>query len=512
MAMISRRGFIETAGAAAVAVGMPWGSRPAVASTGSLTIAYSASITAWDPNSGPQAVNPSFQSLYRSVFDPYINQNPDLSLAPGVMEKYGWNEERSKISLTLRDGVKWHDGSALTMEDVVWNLERLSDPKAGSPLRAVFASNKNFKVDGKTVTFDVDPWRANMLERLSFLGIYLLPKAYFEKVGKDGFEKQPIGSGPYMFDQYERGSFLRLKAFKDYWGGPPPFETVVYKFTPDASSRVAEIERGTSDVTMDMPYEEYDRLKAKPEFSATCRPVSDVALLFLSSNGAFADDNVRKAACMSINKKAIVDRIHRGYATVLDTLLAPEYKAYDPSITVPFDPKQAQALLAKSGYSPSKPVELTIQVTRGFKPKDYESIQAIVQMWRQVGIKGNIEVYEMAKHFELRAQGKLGPAAFAAWGNASADPESSLGTALHSKQPHSSWKGGQMDATLEALFREKDEAKRLEGYKAANRVIAENAYVLPLFQLYQPVVFKKDLKFTPHVAGFVTATQFSRAS
>jgi len=504
---------MEAAGVTALSAAMPFGGvQRAAAAAGSLTIAYSTSITAWDPNSGPQAVNPSFQSLYRSVFDPYINQNPDLSLAPGVMEKYGWNEDRSKISLTLRQGVKWHDGEPLTMDDVVWNLKRLGDPKAGHPLQAVFASNKNFQVDGQTVTFDVTPWRANMLERLTFLGIYLLPQKYFEKVGKEGFEKQPIGSGPYTFEQFERGSFLRLKAFKDYWGGPPAFETVIYKFTTDASSRVAEIERGTSDVTMDMPYEEYDRLKQKPGLAGSCHPVSDVALLFLSSNGPFADDNVRKAACMAVNKKAIVERIHRGYARVLDTLLTPEYKAYDPSITVPYDPKQAQALLAKSGFSPSKPVELTIQVTRGFKPKDYESIQAIVQMWRQVGIKANIEVYEMAKHFELRAQGKLAPAAFAAWGNASADPESSLGTALHSKQPHSSWKGGQLDDALQALFTEKDEAKRLAGYKALNRKIAENAYILPLFQLYQPVIYKKEFKFTSHTAGFVTPSQFKVVS
>lgn len=512
MANTTRRAFLETIGAGAITAGLPFSIQQAsAAGAETLTIAYSAAITAWDPNSGPQAVSPSNQSMYRSIFDPYVNQNPDLTLAPGAMEKFGWNEDRTKISLTVRQGMKWHDGEPVTVDDVVWNLQRLADPKAGHPLQAVFASNKNFKVDGQTIVFDVTPWRANMLERLSFLGIYLLPQKYFEKVGREGFEKQPIGSGPYMFDQYERGSFLRLKPFKDYWAGKPTFETVVYKFTTDASSRVAEIERGTSDVTMDMPYEEYDRLRKKPGFSSACYPVSDVALLFFNSDGPFADDNVRKAAAMSVDKKAIVERIHKGYAKVLDTLLAPEYKAYDPSIKVPYDPKQAVALLAKSGFSAAKPVELTIQVTRGFKPKDYESIQAIVQMWRQVGIKANIEVYEIAKHFELRTQHKLAPAAFASWGNASADPESSLGTALNSKQPHSSWKGGQLDAGLEALFIEKDETKRLNGYKAINRIVAENAYILPLFQFYQPVIYKNTFKFTPHTAGFVMPTQFKPA-
>ena len=98
---------------------------------------------------------------------------------------------------------------------------------------------------------------------MAFLTGYVLPKAYYEKVGPQGFEKKPIGTGPYMVDAYEGNAYLRLKANPKYWGGKPAFETVVFKFVPDATSRVAEIESGSSDVTLEMPYEEYDRLKAK---------------------------------------------------------------------------------------------------------------------------------------------------------------------------------------------------------------------------------------------------------
>ena len=77
----------------------------------------------------------------------------------------------------------------------------------------------------------------------------------------------------------------------------------------------------------------------------------------------------------------------------------------------------------RAGFSQYKPVKFTIQTTRGFKPKDYEMIQAIVGMWRKVGIEADIEVYEIAKHFELRAAHKLAPAAFYNWGNAIGDPD-----------------------------------------------------------------------------------------
>ena len=82
----------------------------------------------------------------------------------------------------------------------------------------------------------------------------------------------------------------------------------------------------------------------------------------------------------------------------------PDYEAYDPSITTPYDPEGAKALLAKSGYSVDNPVKFTIQTTRGFKPKDFEIIQAIVGLWRKIGIEAEIEVYEIAKHYELLHQ------------------------------------------------------------------------------------------------------------
>ena len=150
-------------------------------------------------------------------------------------------------------------------------------------------------------------------------------------------------------------------------------------------------------------------------------------------------------------------------ALPIATLEAPEYAAYDPSIKVPYDPALATKLLAASGYSKEKPVKFTIQTTRGFKPKDYEMIQAIVGMWRNVGIDANIEIYEIAKHFELRMSHKLAPAAFYNWGNAIGDPTTSTGFAMFSKSPHSAWHSADLDAKIGPLWGEKDEKKRIAG-------------------------------------------------
>src|SRR5690606_12717930 len=101
------------------------------------------------------------------------------------------------------------------------------------------------------------------------------------KVGAEGFEAKPIGTGPYMVDHYERNAFVRLKANPDYWEGKPDFETVTIKFVTDAASRVAEVESGNSDVTIEIPYEEYDRLVAG-KLKGTCDTVSDIGMIFIN--------------------------------------------------------------------------------------------------------------------------------------------------------------------------------------------------------------------------------------
>ena len=470
-----------------------------------LTIAYNVNLPSFDPTVGPSAVNPTIQAIYRSVFDQYIGQKPNLAFEPGLLTAWGWNDDKTKIWMDVRPGVTWHDGSPFTPADIVWSFERAGKKETGNPIEFVWSTLGNFKVDGQRVTADMKQFDPTIFKWMAFLTAYALPKDYFEKVGAEGFEKKPIGTGPYTVDAYQGNAFLRLKANPKYWGGKPAFETVVFKFVTDATSRVAELESGSSDLTLEIPYEEFDRLKAKPGLVGIATPISDIGMIFINSDGKL-DKNVRLAAHHAIDKQSIVKRLLRGYGVPIDTLEAPEYEAYDPTIKVPYNPDQASKLLAAAGFSPQKPFKTTIQTTRGFKPKDYEMIQAIVGMWRKVGIEADIEVYEIAKHFELRTSHRLAPLAFYNWGNAIADPSTSTGHAMFGPSPHSSWKSKDLDAMIGPLWGEKDEAKRIAGYKAVDRYIAQEGYVIPLLQYVQPIVYKADLKVTPNVSGAMQPT------
>jgi peptide/nickel transport system substrate-binding protein len=476
-----------------------------------LVIAYNVNLPSWDPTVGPSAVNPTIQGIYQSVFDLFIPQNPDLSFGSGILTGYGWNDDKTKIWMDVREGVTWHNGDPLTPEDVAWSLARAGNPETGNPIQFIWGKIGNYAIEGNRVTADVLAYEPTIFKWMSFLTGYILPKTYYESVGADGFEAAPVGTGPYMVEKFERNAFVRLKANENYWGGAPEFKSVTIKFVTDAASRVAEVESGNAHVTLEMPYEEFDRLKEKSGIMGTAAPVSDIGMIFINDVDVMKDANVRMAMAHAIDKQLIIDRLLSGYGVAIDTLQTPDYSAYDASIKVAYDPQKAKELLAASGYGPDNPVKFTIQTTRGFKPKDYEIIQAIVGLWRRVGIEAEIEVYEIAKHYELRAADTLAPAAFYNWGNSIGDPTTSTGFAMFGPSPHSVWDGEDLMQKILPLWGEADEAKRIDGWKEVDRFIAANALVIPLLQYVQPILHSEQVKVVPHASGALLPHLMTRA-
>ena len=511
---ISRRQFLQASGATALSAtsiaGLLQGSYAHAQAGNTLTIAYNTALPSLDPTNSAKTSSPAVQSIFKAIFDPYIDQNPDLTFKPGALTKWGWNKDKTAIELTLRKGMLWHDGSPVTTEDLAWSLERAGDEKNGNPMQFMWRKLGGFQISGDTVIVQVKEFEPALLEWLGFLTAYIMPKkAFTASGGAAGWDAKPVGSGPYMVEKFERDAYIRLKAFPKYWGPKPAFDTVVFKFVPDPASRIAEIESGKSDMTLEVPYEEYDRLIAKPGLAGAAYPMSDIAILFITDREPMLDKNVRLAAAHAIDKKAIVDKLMRGYGKPLDTLQAPEYAAYDPAVKVKYDPELAKQLLAKSGFSPANPVRFTVQTTRGYKPKDYESVAAIVAMWKKVGIEANIEVLDVAKHFDLQLQHALAPVSFYNWGNSIGDPSTSTGFAFIG--PFAVWRSPDVEKMVGPLFVERDEAKRIAGYKAVDRYLAEQGYVIPLLQYYQPVVHKKSITFTPHGAGTIAPQSIRRA-
>lgn len=137
----------------------------------------------------------------------FIHQNPDLSFAGGLITAWGWNDDASQIYMVVREGVTWHDGSPFTPEGVVWSLERAGNPEGGNPIQFIWGKIGNFVIDGNRITADIKKYEPTIFKWMAFLTDYVMPKAYFEKVGANGFEAAPIGTGPYMVDAFECNAF-----------------------------------------------------------------------------------------------------------------------------------------------------------------------------------------------------------------------------------------------------------------------------------------------------------------
>ena len=152
---LSRRRLLQLAGAATLPLSSNLEGGTAQAAAGTLTIAYNVNLPSFDPTVGLSAVNPTIQSIYQSIFDPYVSQAPDLSFKPGLLTKWGWNDDKTKIMLEVRKDAMWHDGTPVTPDDVVWSLQRAADPKSGNPIQFVWSKIGNYKIDGATITGDV---------------------------------------------------------------------------------------------------------------------------------------------------------------------------------------------------------------------------------------------------------------------------------------------------------------------------------------------------------------------
>jgi peptide/nickel transport system substrate-binding protein len=149
----------------------------ASAAGGTLNIAYNVNLPSFDPDVGPSSVNPTIQAIYRSIYDQYVGQKPNLAFEPGLLTAWGWSDDKSQVHMDVRQNVVWHDGSPFTPEDVVWSIQREGKPDGGNPVSFIWAGIGNFKIDGHRITADVKQYDPVLFKWMAFLTGYVLPKA-----------------------------------------------------------------------------------------------------------------------------------------------------------------------------------------------------------------------------------------------------------------------------------------------------------------------------------------------
>ncbi|MET0606633.1 MAG: ABC transporter substrate-binding protein [Beijerinckiaceae bacterium] len=495
------------------ALGLPLDVVAQGAAKGQLTIAYPADVPTWDPNARSLA---AVQSLYKTVFDQPLTQNPDISPKPALITKWGYVDDKGlSLGLDFRSDVVFHDGSPMTASDFKFTFferPRAPVPEGGRRLDTSFLWRRVKDIEVVSPTRAIMHFSEPMPSAIAwfyFLCSYVTPKAYIERVGVDEFGKKPIGSGPYKLVEYQQGARIVLEAHDKYWGDKPAIPRVTIDLVRDPTARVAAIESRRVDVAIDAPIREAQRLGGGQGFNASIDAIADITLLQITKNGGFADDRVRLAAHHAINKDAISKAFFAGAATPISVPAARGTPGYPENFNFAFSEEKAMALLKELGHGPQNPINIKFSTTNGAFPSDFEVARAIGQMWKKVGINAELETVELSTYQERLRAKTLPEATLFSWGNSSGDPEMYGGYLLDPKSIFSAMKSDDLGPIFQALLVETNEEKRLAGYKSAHQFAAEKGYTIPLYQTVKTIVSQNSVNIVKYVNGWTLPQTYS---
>lgn len=467
----------------------------------SVTIGWPSDVPAWDPN---QRFVPDAQPIFKMVYDQPLDQDSRLNLVPSLIKAWKLAPDALSLDVELRNDVTFHDGSKMTSADFRWTFfERI---KAGHKVDIAQSWRKVTDIETPSPTRAImrfDSPAPTAPAWLAFLGSYIVPKAYMERVGLEAFNAKPIGTGPFKLVEYQLNARIVLERNDQYWGPKPALKRVTIEIIKDTSARVAAVQSGKVDLTISVPVREVARLGAIPALEAELNPITRVILLQVRHDEGFADRNIRLAAHHAIDKKALSQAFYNGAAVPLSVPATPGSPGFLDDFTFPNDPNLSIQLLANSGYSTAKPAKIRMATTNGTFPSDYDIARAIVAMWKKVGIEADLEVIESAKYFELNRGNKLPEATLYSFDNATGDPEIYAGYLLNPKLPFSPWKDMTLGQKVIDMFNVPGEADRIAGWRAINREAVEMGACMPLLQSVQTLVRRKSLAYRPYGNGWV---------
>jgi len=512
--MQSRRRFLSSlsAGAISLAGGASWGGKAAAANDSSATLAWPLDVTGWDPSANS---SPATLAIHKCVFDTPLEISTDFKLSPGVASSYRWLDKDGKtLELVIREGIKFHNGDLLTADDFRFTFydrpkadrtlnisgtfgNIVSDVEVASPHKVIFHFNESY-LEGAPLLATTTP--------------YILPRRYFEQVGRDGFVAKPVGSGPYRLIDYQRNTLISLEAFPDYWRGAANIKRVSFRIVPDVSARVAAVQSGQVDYADNIPVREVNRLGALPNLVGQLPPTTVSVLIHMVNKGIYQDRNLRLAMHHAIDKEALSKAFYGAKAIPQMMYAAKGLPGNDPTFSFPYDRAKARALLAQSGYGPDNPIKIQFGTLNGNFTGDFDVARALVQMWKQVGIDAELKVFELAHYFELSRNGKLEHPVLYAWSDTTGDPIMMTGLLLDPKKRYSIWKSDDIPGRLYPLLREIDEAQRLAGFRKFDSWAVEQGYEVALLQMPATIVHNKRVKVVHRPNGWVLPYYWSMAT
>ncbi|MDR5905989.1 ABC transporter substrate-binding protein [Franzmannia qiaohouensis] len=413
-----------------------------------------------------------------------------LEVEPALASEWQISDDGTVYTFTLRDDVSFHDGSAFDAEAVVFHFERMLDEEhpyhdTGSfPLAFFFEAIDSVVASGEhEVTFTLDEPYAPFLSNLAYPTGLIVSPAAVEEHGED-FGRNPSGTGPFQFEEWQSNSRVVASANPDYWDGAPALEAVVFRPITDANTRVAEMMAGGIDLMVEVPPDNVAQFAEDPMYQVSEQAGPHLWFLILNTKeGPFAERSMRQAINYAIDKESLVDNILEGTATVAAGPIPPAFEwAYNEELEpYPYDPERARELIAEAGHEGA---ELTFYVTEGGSGMlDPIPMGAAIQAdLADVGLDVSIETYEWNTFLGEVNPGLEGKADMAQMAWMTNDPDTLPFLALRSEaMPDQGgfnsgyYSNPEVDALLEQARRSVDQDERAALYKEMQAIVHEDA-------------------------------------
>ena len=452
----------------------------AAAPSGQITWGVHVTIapTWFDPAETPGIVTP-FMLLY-ALHDGLVKPMPGHAMAPSLAESWTASKDGLSYEFVLRKGVKFHDGSPVTVDDVKFSFERYRGTSAKALKDRVARVETP---DASHVRFVLkQPWP----DFMTFYGTsasgaaYVVPKKYVEKVGEDGFRKAPIGAGPYKFVSFQPGVELVLEAFEGYWRKTPSVKRLVFRSIPDETTRAAALKKGDVDVVYFINGPVAEDVRRTPGLSLV--PTRTNGVLWIefpeqwTAGSPWADRRVRLAASHAIDRQAINQAESLGFSGPTGNVVPRHQEFALPIEPHAYDPKRAKALLTEAGY----PNGFDAGEFTPYPP--YTSMgEAIVGYLGAAGIKLRVRTMERAAFLSAYRDKKLKGVfvgATGSAGNASTRIESiatSRGTVAYGVLPD-------VEGLFQKQINEMDRKKREDMLHQIQRILHDRVVFAPIWE------------------------------
>jgi peptide/nickel transport system substrate-binding protein len=478
---------------------------------GIITVAIPVSPNNLDPRYG---TDENSARAHQLLYNDLLRWDEQTRLAPGLAASWDTADYQT-YRITLREGVRFHDGDELTSADVVHTFTSMMDPAFASPWRGAFRDlGSVVAIDRYTVDFVLKQPSGSFLPNLVFK---IVPAGS----GKE-LRERPVGTGPYQFVSYAVDDRLELRAFRDYFEGLPRNRGIILKIVPDDIMRGLELRKVTADLVVnDLPPDMVYQLE-KEGLSLSRSPGVDYQYVgFNLRDSVLKDVRVRQAIGHAIDRQAIVDYLRRGLATVADSMLPPTNWAHQPDVLVlDYDPERAKALLDEAGYPDPDGDGPRPRLSLSYKTSsvEFSRLQAAViqQNLRAVGVEVDVRSYEFATLYADIIKGNFQMYSLQWVGGALADPDI-LRRVFHSQQvPPGGFNRGhfsdpEVDRMIDAASKATDYETRRQLYGKVQRLLADAAPYISLwhrtnFALAQPALQgirlspQGDFTFLRHVS------------